>query len=228
VRPPLQGHAMPWASRAFKSLTAKFGIVVVTKAVGEFLIKRARHCRIVFLFSEARAPVECGRNFGGIGIERDLVFKTLRASGRSDPGGTPAMQPSNAHKRNGFLWESAPAIRGSSRWHGRSRASAGTYFQPRAALVPARDWLGRTAAIRLRALKDCVFVAGGTRGLAEQVKRSASASPCCAPMEVSICRASLLCAALFERAAKCRVALDPAFRKRTSATSSRYSCAASL
>jgi hypothetical protein len=68
------------AMQGFQALPAELRVVVVVEAVGELLIERPRHRRVAFFFGETRTPVERGGNFRGIGIERDLIFETLRAS----------------------------------------------------------------------------------------------------------------------------------------------------
>src|ERR1700687_686767 len=65
------------ARQAFQTLPAELRVVVVAKAVGEFLIKRTRHRRVALFFGETRTPVQRGGNFRGIGIERDLSFEFL-------------------------------------------------------------------------------------------------------------------------------------------------------
>src|ERR1700730_10487949 len=65
------------AGQDFQTLPAELRVIVVAKAVGEFLIERPRHRRVAFFFGKTRTPIQRGGNLRGIRIERDLVFETL-------------------------------------------------------------------------------------------------------------------------------------------------------
>ena len=59
------------------ALAAQFGVVEIAEAVREFLVEGARFRGLAIFFGEAGAPVECGRDFAGGGIQRDLLFEIL-------------------------------------------------------------------------------------------------------------------------------------------------------
>src|ERR1700686_4181103 len=65
------------ARQGFQALPSELRVIVVAKAVREFLIERPRHRRVAFFFGETRTPIQRGGNLRGIRIERDLVFETL-------------------------------------------------------------------------------------------------------------------------------------------------------
>src|SRR5271165_2468177 len=106
-----------WAAcirQCFQALPAELGIVVVAKAVGEFLVERPRHRRVALFFGETRTPVERGGNFRGIGIERDLIFETLpgllrAALPESEPGRLPVGNGS-VHATRETLLQFAEAV----------------------------------------------------------------------------------------------------------------------
>ena len=50
-------------------------IIKIPEAFRNFLIVSVRHGCIAVFFGEASAPVEGSRNFGGVGIQLDLLFK---------------------------------------------------------------------------------------------------------------------------------------------------------
>src|SRR6266516_4861653 len=79
------------AAQALQPRSSELRVVVVTKALGELLIERARHPRSAGSLGKARSPVERRRNFRRIGVKCNLIFEALS---RFFGPGLPEAQPS--------------------------------------------------------------------------------------------------------------------------------------